>query len=250
MPFVVFFSPRTGSSHLASLLDDHPEIRCLSETFNPQGVYLGIHRPGEEPTDQPDLGPLFELRESDPIAFCNRVFELDEGRPQVGFKLFPEHNLQAAEYLAKTPDVKNIVLNRGNLLAVYSSELRAASSGEWNRRIGNQPVETPKPTFDADDFEAYCETHIARQETLLRWMRESGNDAFIVEYGDIGDRALMDDIADFLGVSPFDRAPETVFEKQNSPDIVSRFSNPADVECWLRYNRRCDWAFDARQLSN
>ena len=41
VPFVILFSERSGSSHLCSLLDNHPEIVCRREDFTEQSV--GIH---------------------------------------------------------------------------------------------------------------------------------------------------------------------------------------------------------------
>ena len=37
--FVVLASARTGSNMLVSLLDQHPQVRCVGEAFNPQSSF-------------------------------------------------------------------------------------------------------------------------------------------------------------------------------------------------------------------
>src|SRR5262245_59298570 len=38
--FVLLATPQTGSSQLVETLDQHPQVRCLDEVFNPKGTVL------------------------------------------------------------------------------------------------------------------------------------------------------------------------------------------------------------------
>jgi hypothetical protein len=45
--FVILSLPRTDSTYLVDYLDAAPNVKCLSEVFNPDVVLLRHHRPSD-----------------------------------------------------------------------------------------------------------------------------------------------------------------------------------------------------------
>jgi len=108
LDFVILCLGRTGSTHLQSLLDSHPRIRCFGELFTPND------------------GSLDEVFATSPETDERRYVErltADLEEDVVGFKL-PLNSLRAhpgAREVVSGPDLKFIRLSRGNLLALMAS---------------------------------------------------------------------------------------------------------------------------------
>lgn len=109
LDFVILCLGRTGSTHLQSLLDSHPGIRCFGELFTPNAGSLDEVFASSEETDE--------------VRYVERLTaELDDALV-VGFKL-PLNSLRehprAADVVAGD-ELKFIRLSRGNLLALMTS---------------------------------------------------------------------------------------------------------------------------------
>lgn len=124
MPFVIFFLERSGSSHLCSLLDSHPQICCGAEEFTTRRV------PETSPHDAPRYIHSRQLKLLDPsneqsIEHLNNIFARSEHAS--GFKL--KYPIQFNRYpeiteslLQMKDSVRVIHLDRENVLKKFVSK--------------------------------------------------------------------------------------------------------------------------------
>src|SRR5438105_2272768 len=70
MRFVIIASPRTGSTHLTSLLNEQDDIACHGEIFHPKKVFVRWPRQDKAPEA---MAKLMKLREQDPQHFLDHI---------------------------------------------------------------------------------------------------------------------------------------------------------------------------------
>ena len=103
--FVILCLGRSGSNHLQSLLDSHPDITCFGEVFSDRA-----------PADGPGF---INSAYNDEAVYFEHLVETCEV-PVVGFKL-PVNSIKAhpksARLVAEDPAMRVIRLSRANLLA-------------------------------------------------------------------------------------------------------------------------------------
>lgn len=155
-PFVILAAERTGSNLLAGLLDSHPDMIAAGELFNPL-----VRKSGDLPwrlARKSEVAALAALRESDPVAFLERLAEQAGGAGLgfFGFKLLYFHADKcepARRHLAGNAQVRVLHLTRQNLLRRYVSLLRAKATGEWQRRADEGgPQQQPKVAVSLPEF--------------------------------------------------------------------------------------------------
>jgi len=114
MRFVIIGSQRTGSNHLVSLLNSHPEIVCYGELFrNRYDILKNIPKISENYSD-------INYRKSNFISLLHYLDQLNYCKTW-GFKIFPEHSQKIIENLIQKNKFKIVLLQRENILAQYSS---------------------------------------------------------------------------------------------------------------------------------
>lgn len=119
--FIVFSSPRSGSTALREALHKHDGVTCCGEIFGRNRI-LGLprHLLGANGND------LLDERNADPAAFAARV--LSAGRdPAVGFKLLPSQlvsfeNAGLFRLILEDTSIRVIFLWRRDLVRRYLSE--------------------------------------------------------------------------------------------------------------------------------
>lgn len=126
-PFIIWFNQRSGSTHLVSLLDSHPEIACFSEIFF-QGEGLAsndLFSDSEVDEEETFLEHFFSYRWGPEGSNIVKQPQQQKLLGAVGFKLKYE---QAARYpkvfqhLYKHKDrIKVIHLIRENFLSTIAS---------------------------------------------------------------------------------------------------------------------------------
>lgn len=130
---VVFHAPRTGSSVLAAMLDQHPELTWKGELLT--RMLRGRER---------GLGPLAKGR--DPIEALLRRCRRAETR-LAGFEVIPadlaEIGVAPAAFVealaGSGPPCSFGLLRRRNLLRGIVSTLAAEATGRWHLAPGEQP---------------------------------------------------------------------------------------------------------------
>jgi len=240
MRFVIIGSPRTGSSHLVTLLGSHPDILCSGNVFHSRSVWVFWPKKALTPQVKSEL---LELREADPDALLERVFSSSFGREHVGFKIFEGQNDRILDRLILDNDVRKIVLHRRNVLANYASSLTAKRSGDWGGRAGGRIPEPPKVPFNEARFIAFHDAYVAFYRTVIAKLNDNHQQFHLVSYDEINDPFFLSSLLRFIGVQG--SLSETHLKghhvKQNSDDILSRFSNPKPLLKFLEARRLLHW---------
>ena len=245
MRFVVIAATRTGSSHFISLLGGHPDVLVNGNVFDARDENaLYVFWPGNEPTR--DLKrELIALRRADPEAFLEEIFSTNFGRAHTGFKIFEDENNDILDRLLDDPVIGKIVLYRRNVLARFSSALIARETKKYSRREWQKVGESPKVAFAERAFVKYQRKYVKFYEAIVDRLNESGQAFYFLNYEDINEPRCMLNVINFIGadcrkeMSRSAQARQLV--KQNSPDILSRFSNPGDVVSFLEKHDLLHW---------
>lgn len=237
---------RTGSNMLSSRLNTHPEIIFYNEIFHRQYIIFHDDRVSSAENN------IFE-RDNYPAAFVERVWsggfepkEVREKTSAIGFKIFLNHNSHALRHITNA-DSKIIFLRRRNALSRFSSFKIAQKTGEWKKfedsksSLKKDKAETKKVHFYPAEFRAYYQNYMSLETlyemTLTRWARPFFN----VYYEDlISQPQVWQDIAGFLDYNLQDFG-ETPLKKQNTKNILERFSNPDDVRLFIEMSGHYDW---------
>ncbi|MDO5620386.1 MAG: Stf0 family sulfotransferase [Paracoccus sp. (in: a-proteobacteria)] len=153
--FVIVAQPRSGSTLLASALNEHPKIICHDEVFAPDWVQGYRKSNGETETGQSAIQELLKQRKADPEGFLfNHVF-LNNGM-QNGFKVVYSDLFSASEtaqwlrrFIIKN-NIRIIHLRRSNMLRCFISLERMRHLGvrhSNNSRTSNQKLTLSLETF-------------------------------------------------------------------------------------------------------
>ncbi|HEX3429316.1 MAG TPA: hypothetical protein VHT03_00390 [Rhizomicrobium sp.] len=239
MRFVIIAAPRTGSTHLTSLLNEQKDIACHGEIFHPKKVFVRWPR---EQKSQDIMEKLMQLRERSAQEFLDYICANSGAYRHVGFKIFSGHNDRFLETLISDDSIRKIVLWRSNLLASYSSSLIARGT------FGRKPSKPPEPRqvrFDAARFVAYGERHCAFYRSMFERLNAANQVFFTVHYEQINDPWLFASLVSFIGGNPENLVARSRREKLNTSAILSRFTNPADVTEFLRIHDLNGWEYES-----
>jgi hypothetical protein len=232
MRFVIIAMPRTGSSHLVSMLARHDEISCHGEVFHKNKVFLR----GEASRNEDIQNKLARLRSEDWRGFLNAVFALDYGRAHCGFKIFKSHHAEALEHILAEDNIRKIVLFRPNVLANFSSAMTARQTGNYAQRPFDR-AERQIVHFEERTFERFCKRYTEFYRTIgTRLSRQS---VLHISYEDINNPLLWARLEKFLGVSPF-RLPAQE-RPARTLDVLARFANPGVVTKYLDDRALMHW---------
>jgi hypothetical protein len=241
MRFLIIASPRTGSSHLTDMLNHQEDILCSGEIFHPYRAY--VRWPKSELTSEMRQS-LRTLRKKDPVGFTEHVYSANRGRSHVGFKMVNNRNNLVLYRLLGDPSVFKIVLYRQNVLANQSSKLIAATTGEWARRgkkVGEPP---PKILFEAARFIKFHNTYTGFYRNVLTELNKTNSPYRFLNYEEINDPYLFTGLVTAIRGETSPVRFLSRHRKQNSPDILSRYSNPDDVRQFLTEHGLMNWAYE------
>ncbi|HEX4078322.1 MAG TPA: sulfotransferase [Rhizomicrobium sp.] len=242
MPFVIIASPRTGSTHLTTLLHKRPDVICHGELLHPKKeTILGRWRDSDRvPVTR---AQLTEIRDKNPKEFIQQVFSNDRGGCQVGFKIFAGHNDALLDQLIADSSIKKVILYRRNALAVYSSSRIAHRFGERVRRTArpSQPV----VSFEAEKFVKFCKKYAAFYRSVIQKLNAHQQFFYLLHYEEINDPWLFSCLLNFIGADSKDVELRATSIKQNSSEILKRFSNSGAAEEFLRAHELLEWSYEA-----
>jgi LPS sulfotransferase NodH len=219
--FVIVAGRRTGSNLLCTLLGSHDDVLCHHELFNPGGIYYALSLRNGDFT----LGTLSE-READPLRFLQRVWDRNQGKRCVGFKMTRGQDARVLDAVLADPAVRVIVLRRANRIKAFVSELRAEATDLWevyDRGALERP--RPKVRVDASALESYIAQNEAFYAAVDAALARSGSRHLQVTY----ERLFRDDeqrrLLAFLGLAAHcvPLTPRSV--KQNSCDLRDLVEN-------------------------
>jgi hypothetical protein len=226
--FVIIGYPRTKSTHLVRLLNQHPEISCEPEIF--WEGYLDRKKYQElsllEKKDKPSfsLEDLIELRVKEPVKFVELVYKVIGYEKQVvGFKLFPHHNIAAFHYIINNKEIAKISLVR-NFLFTYVSVLQGRKTDQWNLKDKKRGITSPKVEFNKEEFSQYVNNKVAELKYMYWELKRTGQEFFLCFADDIGKEKWWKDIYGFLGISNMIQT-ESDMIKQNPNYLEERVAN-------------------------
>ena len=211
--FIVLAEMRTGSNFLEVNLNSIEDVACHGEAFNPH--FIGY------PNKTQILGITQDVRDADPGRLIAAI--RDEPGKLAGFRFFHDHDLRALETALADPRCAKIILTR-NPLDSYVSWKIAQATGQWKltdvkRRKDAQAV------FDAVEFSAHVEDLQDFQVLLLNQLQRSGQTAFYLAYEDLQDVAVMNGLAQWLGVRGRLDGLDQSLKRQNPSPVVSKVAN-------------------------
>lgn len=238
MHYVVLCQARTGSTYLVRLLRSHPGVVSHGELFHPRAIYCTGRRACMDAT-------ALAARDADPIAFLEALHAEAPPRAPVGFKIIPSHSTTILDHVRARPGLRRIVLHRANLLAQFSSERIAESTGRFTQPTGATPaVRIP---FDEETFLRFVRRMGRERELLERTARrDPAGDGGVPQVLSLEDRELFergieDRLAGFLEVPTVPlRAADLV--RQNTGRILARFEDPPTVRDFLDRFGHPEWA--------
>ena len=219
--FIVLAAMRTGSNFLEANLNALPGVTCHGEAFNPHFI-------GKK--DKADyMGITLEAREDDPFALIAAMEDGTDGLS--GFRFFHDHDPRVLDRMLADPRCAKVVLTR-NPLESYVSLKIAQATGQWKLGDARRRREG-RAHFDAAEFEAHVIALQDFQVQILRSLQTSGQTAYWIGYEDVGDLAVLNGLAAFLGVSARLEAPDDSVKKQNPEPLEDLVENPAEMAAGL-----------------
>jgi hypothetical protein len=240
MRFVIIASPRTGSTHLTSLLNEQDGIACHGEIFHPKKIFVRWPKKQKSPEA---MAKLMSLRDSNPREFLDYICANSGECRHIGFKIFSGHNDVFLDSIVADDAIKKVVLFRANLLASYSSSLIARGTSRGHERIeGSNPT---RVTFEAARFMAYGERHCAFYRSVFERLNAAKQFFSTVQYEQINDPWLLANLVSFIGGDPEKLIARSRRQKLNTSDILSRFSNPVEVRDFLGAHGLAGWQHES-----
>lgn len=230
--FVIFSVARSGTSFLTTSLRSHPQILCHGEALLPRHIPKHIHGSAREVLTE-------EICETDPERVVRTLWDMTDGHPIVGFKVFAGHTPRLHVPLLEDESIHKIVLRRDNALASWSSQQIARETGRWNARKEGASIGATT-TFLRRDFERYLNR---RDKFFAKVDKRCAGPRLDLTYaGDIMTQSMAPVIA-FLGA---DETVETstTKAKQLGRNVLDRFDNPDEVRTFLDETGRADWAYE------
>ena len=233
--FAILAVARSGSSYLTTTLRSHPDIYIHGEIFH-ENTSVHIQ---EQARNQIDLS----IREKSPIKFVREIYNADQGKKAVGFKIWKSQNLKAVNYIIKRKGIKKIVLERKNLLASFSSLMIARQTQVWNlspERATRSTYKTPQIKFNKQAFLKYARKQLQFYNFYKDEISASGQDYLLVDYQKHIMNENLDNVLNFLKLgTQFDLTGNKVKLNKQS-NILDRFV-PEDhhniIECLEEMNQ-------------
>jgi len=234
-PFVMFYTPRTGSNLLAALLDSHPSILCHHELFNPEAPHVSLSvRDGAEPFD---FGTSQE-RDANPKAFLKRVYAENRDASSVGFKLCITESPSSFWGLLFNRGVKKIFVGRRNTLESLVSALIAERKQEWidfaaaGKQASDDKATVTSVDVDLAQFKSYSRKRRIYM-TLMKVVERLTFQRFIwTDFEDVVQRSRVDDLIGELGLEACSELQEKT-RRQNPAPLSEKIANFDEVRAAL-----------------
>lgn len=215
--FVMFAAMRTGSNFLEANLNCLPGVTCHGEVFNPH--FIG--RQNQTALFGFDLA----ARAADPLLLLARLRQRTDGL--AGFRFFHDHDPRVFDAVMADPACAKIILTR-NPIECYVSWKIAQQTGQWKLTNASK-LKTSRVRFDGREFEQHLSMLQDFQIRLMHGLQTSGQTAFYIDYEDISDLAVLNGLAQFLGVEGRLEALDETLKKQNPEEISEKVLNPAEM---------------------
>lgn len=233
--FMMVGMMRSGSNFLERKIGMLPSVRCHGELFNPHFVGLsadhGDHCIGFQRED-------IHARNKDPIGFLNRLI-LASDRQQMGFRMFLDHDAGAMSEALYHPGVKKVVLTR-NLLDSFVSLEIARETDVW-LTTESRKTEPDRVHIDINELTSFALRQSLFYNDVLTILQRTGQPYFHIDYSEIKDIEVLNDLASFLGVPDRFTSDEEPIKRQNPGRQQDKITNYEDLVKQMRDRRLARW---------
>ncbi len=216
--FVIFAEMRTGSNFLEQNINKFDGLHSYGEAFNPH--FLGY------PQTEEILGVSQEQRDKDPRVLLKAIRKSGDGLG--GFRFFHDHDPRVLEKVINDTRCAKIILTR-NPAESYVSWKIAQATGQW-KLTDAKARKAAKARFDAAEFTEHLEALQAFQISLMNKLQVSGQTAFYIAYEDLQSVAIMNGLAQFLGVDETLEALDRTLKVQNPSALSQKVENYAEMK--------------------
>ncbi len=218
--FVLFAEMRTGSNQLEDSLNALPGVQGFGEVFNP--VFVGEQNRTEL------FGIDIAARTADPMPMLRAVIAA-EGL--TGLRFFHDHDPRVLDAILDDTCIAKVMLSR-NPLDSYVSLCIAEKTGQW-RLTNPKMARRAEAIFDPRDFDDLVARQRVFRERIHRRLQETGQSAFWIAYEEIGDLAVLNGLAAWLGVPDRLDAVPGRLKRQNPGPIEDKIANPEIMRAHL-----------------
>jgi LPS sulfotransferase NodH len=232
--FVVFTSPRTGSSWLIDLLDSHPQIAAYAELFLPGDRTAPDYGSRDLPRFEATLEERRRItRIPARLAYLRRVFAPRDGVGAAGFKLMyghPDVHTGVLAYLgARRARVVHLV--RQNALEQLVSWETSVARGQFRAHSGEHVTELTVHLDMATLPERLAGSQL-RVERARKTLRRYRLPSLEVTYEQLRQEPgrELGRIAELLGVPPRSWTPSSSLIVMNARPWRSTVDNATDVD--------------------
>lgn len=214
--FLVISAPRSGSTLLKDLMNNHPRVKCLGELLNNEHL----------PPSLSDATPSELLRYVN-IQLLRKYY----GKKISGFKVFPEQledtciNLE--ELLRTLNDPPVIVLYRKSIIETYVSLMIALKNQKW---YSVSEVNNDKVDVDWKQFEYFA------KEEQFRWKLhmaalQNYPEKMVVSYEELSENreGVMQEIIKFIGLRQLHRPFTSYSVRQNPLPLFEKITNHEEI---------------------
>lgn len=235
--FVVFTSPRAGSSWLIDLLDSHPRIAAYAELFLPGDHSTPDYGSQDLPRFEAALTPRRRItRVPARLGYLRRVFAARDGIGAAGFKLMyghPEvHRGLLADLAVRRTRAVHLV--RENALEQVVSWETSVARGQFRARSGEQVADL-SVSLDTATLPMRLAESQSRVERARKVLRRYRLQSLEVTYERLRQEPAgeLGRIAAFLDVEPGEWAPSSSLVVMNARAWRNTVENAAWVEATL-----------------
>lgn len=235
--FVIVSHPRCGSNFLRSLLASHRDIVCHNEIFHPNDTSLFLpHLPDEHPLRS------VAVRDRDPHQFLDDMIR--ETVKYYGEKAWVGGKLLLSRYQIEEGLVplldrakRLIFLTRDNRMAWFSSHQIAMETGEWLAAV--TPEKQHQIRFDATEYEDFVTRQIEAESRVMSAIDIRGKSWLKVDFDALKNADSISEILRYLNLP--DQELQVDIARQNTSDVLARFSNPEDVKAYAASIGKSEW---------
>jgi len=206
--FAIVGNRRTGTSHLVSLLDSHPEVACWDgEIF--------------------DVGEAFESSlYEDPASFLREIVFRVRAHA-VGFKLLAPAMERVVDVwaLLKESSIRIVHVRRANLLDVYISYRLASLNQAFTCWYGD--YHTAQFKADYEECLTWFEACMSHDRLIKAKAQECNIPRLEIEYSELV--ACQDRVLDFIGVSRHPLSSRLAKQRESrQSDIILNYQELKD----------------------
>ena len=239
--FIIYSSPRSGSSWICDFLNCHPHIVCLGEIFHNSKLITGADNSFNK-----DIITNFNIEQKNERPFeYFRHLKNNSSAKHFGFKVFPRHAKGVWKKFLSRPNFQHVFLYRENKLAQFSSLLLARTTQIWISTNETVKKQSPKINFSVKEFKDFCKREDEYLDKFIQIISDKKIPHVCLSYESLHDKNIKNYLLNFIGIEKKQRDIELTssLNIMNTPNICKRFVNSKDAWDYLKKIKKEGWRF-------